>query len=274
MTIEYETIKEDFISDPNNSETSQRDTTKLQTGTTHPCQLIIESVSVDKNAVIFHFSDHSGFIQVLRDMICRASKHEKLRALEDELKLKEGSLVDCMSIPDIIHSTFIRYASCQFKSNKEEEEFTMELKEIVSTWQPIPIHITSFHLVYEYNPYMQMSKSGTINPIIASYQLSTDTSGSSGGKSKGPRSNTKEKPNTVTLKTATTTATYATVGGAKHPRNSPGEASERIKPPSSTISTSTDVSSSTTASKLKTKNRNGNNPVLIHRGLVWHRKVI
>ena len=125
--------------------------------------LEITRVGVSKGACVFHFTDSGPLIEHLRSLVRAAAQDPQLRALETELGLPALSLSSYMSIPDIVHSTFVRYDDIRFKTQAEQDAFRGELEALAASWRPVTVALGSFHLVHEVHPYMQMQKRRSVN---------------------------------------------------------------------------------------------------------------
>eukprot|EP01041_Mallomonas_annulata_P009704 gene9704-20177_t len=96
-------------------------------------QLIIERIQITDNCCIFHFSDPSDMIASIRDCVRCAATDPLLTSFESLYGLCPGECNRHMHIPDIIHSTFIRFRT------DLSEQMLQELKNICSSWKPLSI---------------------------------------------------------------------------------------------------------------------------------------
>ena len=109
-------------------------------GSLKPFELFYEEMSIDKTAGIFLVKDDSGGVSKLREM---------LREIETEIRA-EYDILPPMKIPNIVHSTFLRFVEQPSVSAEIVKE---RFEEIKKAFKPLKIRAKSFILIREIVPY-------------------------------------------------------------------------------------------------------------------------
>lgn len=122
---------------------------------TQPLQLQLEKAQIGSKAGIFLWKDVSGSVQGMREALRQAS----------------SSSTPIHSIPNIIHSTFLRFAQVpQSRSAAQiQQEFSATVLPALPRLFPQPVVTGTIQLVCETTPYMHMEK--TPESVVLSLEL-------------------------------------------------------------------------------------------------------
>lgn len=134
-----------------------------------PLQLTLDTAQIGKKAGIMLWKDLSGGVDKMR--ICvQAEAQERERRL-----IRAGIDPGTLSIPGIIHSTFLRFHEQPESPGKDiQEQFEKTVKNNISTFFPEPITVSQVKLACERRPYMHIEEDG--RHVLASFSLGGETS--------------------------------------------------------------------------------------------------
>lgn len=117
-----------------------------------PLQLSLDSAQIGKRAGILLWKELTGGIDQMR--VCIKAEAD---AREDHLR-KLDIDPDTLSIPDIIHSSFVRYHEIPETPGEEiQERFQKLILERISTFFPDPLVVPQVKFVCERRPYMHIT---------------------------------------------------------------------------------------------------------------------
>lgn len=116
-----------------------------------PLQLCIDRAQIGKRAGILLWKDTSGGMDAMRQCIRTASKQ-----LEPQLQAA-GVSIDTISIPGIVHSTFLRFYQVPTTPGPViQERFQQQVVPQMEQMFPVPYPVTVAKLVCERRPYMHI----------------------------------------------------------------------------------------------------------------------
>lgn len=75
----------------------------------HDFHLIVDRIEVVSTACIFRIEDPTGYVAVIREAIVSAMNDLELREYEGRNSLEPFALSQRLHVPNITHSTFVRY---------------------------------------------------------------------------------------------------------------------------------------------------------------------
>jgi len=131
---------------------------------TEPLQLTVQSAQLGKRAGILLWEETTGGLDQMR--ICIQAETEA----RHQRFAKAGVNADTLSIPNIIHSTFLRFHEVPESIGKEVQElFQRHVKDKLTTFFPDPISVPHAKLVCERIPYMHIPDDK--DHVIATFQF-------------------------------------------------------------------------------------------------------
>jgi len=111
-----------------------------------PFEITISSPTISPAAGFFHFVNPSGEIERIRQCVQNA-------VAEGALKNFPSVPEDEISIPKIIHSSFLR-----FTEKPKIPNYEAKFKEIANQWNDVTVPVHEISLVLEDHPYMHIPK--------------------------------------------------------------------------------------------------------------------
>ena len=76
----------------------------------HDFSLTVEHIEIVPTACIFRIEDSTGYVAAIRGAIVTAMNDASLREYEERNSFEPYALSQLLHVPNIIHSTFVRYA--------------------------------------------------------------------------------------------------------------------------------------------------------------------
>jgi len=115
----------------------------------------ISSIDVCTSAVIFEVTLEDGVMEGLRKAVRLAAEDEIFREYEIANGLSPYEMTRLLHIPNIVHSTFIRFR------RQPSEHLLLKLCDLAARWSPVDVHISAPVLVHENKPYMHIHRHQT-----------------------------------------------------------------------------------------------------------------
>jgi hypothetical protein len=127
----------------------------LHTGLAHqvalgPIELVAERLELSSAAGYLVYSDRSGRMASVRQAVQLALESVMLDPIMNGLNQRSSNAVRKIKIPNIIHSTVLRFAD----RPTDPSQFQRDFATIAHAWKPVPVLINVLALVEEIVPFM------------------------------------------------------------------------------------------------------------------------